>query len=350
VTVDLFADVDLQAHCRAAKVDAYPGDLLPWLKQTKCNAWLYTGALENYPALVAQLAHEAPLLGSAPATLPAVRSPLQLTQALNNANLLFPETRTSCDGLPRDGSWLSKTGRGSSGSGVCLLEGSGKDASGGFFQRRVAGVPCSVTLVADGKSSKLLGVVRQLVGEPWTGAAPFQYCGCIAGYEWPAAVLEEIQKIGQVLSRTFGLLGLIGVDLVIDGDAVWVIEVNPRYTASVEVIERAHAISAIDAHIRACRDRVLPSTGMTQTTGECHGKAILFAKTQAVVSEQLERWLLEQAGGLTDYQTADIPAAGTQLAKGEPVTTLFTHGKSDAAVQQTLQQRILIAERYLLAR
>ena len=66
--------------------------------------------------------------------------------------------------------------------------------------------------------------------------------------------LNAIRQAGRVVASELGLLGLFGIDLVIREDGVPVfLEINPRYTASVECIERAHGISAIDLHLRACR-------------------------------------------------------------------------------------------------
>src|SRR5437868_5791197 len=83
--------------------------------------WMYTGALENYPELVDQMAWIAPLLGNPGDVLTRVRSPRELGDVLRRAGLLFPETRASAEGLPQDGSWLAKTYQGASGSGVRLF-------------------------------------------------------------------------------------------------------------------------------------------------------------------------------------------------------------------------------------
>src|SRR5436190_4686189 len=122
LAADLFADADLRQIATATRIRPYPEGLLDWLRTIEPPAWMYTGALENHPELVDQMAWIAPLAGNPGEVLARVRSPWELGDTLRNAGLLFPETRRSADGLPRDGTWLVKTYHGASGSGVRVLE------------------------------------------------------------------------------------------------------------------------------------------------------------------------------------------------------------------------------------
>ena len=53
-----------------------------------------------------------------------------------------------------------------------------------------------------------------------------------------------LDKLGTVLAQAFRLVGLFGVDGVLDAERFWPVEVNPRYTASVEVLEGATGLPA----------------------------------------------------------------------------------------------------------
>ena len=101
LAADLFADADLRRIATATRIRPYPEGLLDWLRAIEPAAWMYTGALENYPDLVDQMAWIAPLLGNPGDVLTRVRSPWELAAALQRAGLLFPETRASPDGLPQ---------------------------------------------------------------------------------------------------------------------------------------------------------------------------------------------------------------------------------------------------------
>jgi len=323
VAADLFGDADLQRHCLATRISTYPEGLVDWLRQTPCEAWLYTGALENHPALIDQLATVRPLLGNPGDVLRRVRDPMLLGKVLYEHGLPFPETRTSSAGLPSDGSWLVKNYQGSSGTGVEEFTSAiGKSA---YYQQLVTGTPCSAVFAGP----RLLGITRQLVGESWTGADRFQYCGSIAPWSLNAAAENQLRRLGEVLTAEFGLLGLFGVDFIYDGQNPWTIEVNPRYSAAVEIVERTQGINAIDWHIGCSDGLSLPSSASAH-----HGKAILFAKRQTVISDELTRKFLKQS------DLADIPQAGLQIPTGHPVLTVLATAESDDRVIGALRDRI----------
>ncbi len=332
VAADLFADADLQQKCRVTRISPYPEGLLDWLHRTPCDGWLYTGALENHPELVDQLGTVRPLLGNPGNVLRRVRDPLLLGQVLGQHGLLFPETRKSrdglpSDGLPSDGAWLAKTYRGSSGSGVAELTAQTKNFI--FFQRSITGTACSAVFAGPA----LLGVARQLVGEVWTGASRFQYCGSIAPCPLPAEAEKQLRILGEVLTIEFGLVGLFGVDFVFDGHRLWTIEVNPRYTAAVEVVERAQNIHAIDWHLEE-HDNGPFSPSLLNNGSAYHGKAILFAKHETTISDEFTRWALAQP------DLADIPQAGTPVLTGQPVLTLFAAAESSRLILAVLKSRM----------
>src|SRR3954449_4284656 len=118
LAADLFADADLRKIATATRISPYPDGFVDWVRTIEPPAWMYTGALENHPGLVDQLAWVAPLWGNPGDVLARVRSPWELSDALANAGLLFPEIRRDAKGLTHDGSWLMKTYSGASGSGV----------------------------------------------------------------------------------------------------------------------------------------------------------------------------------------------------------------------------------------
>jgi uncharacterized protein len=371
LAADLFADADLRPIATATRISPYPEGLLDWLRTVEPPAWMYTGALENHPDLVDQMAWIAPLWGNPGDVLQRVRSPWQLAEAIRSAGLLFPETRSSPDGLPLDGTWLAKTYRGASGSGVREWSGEhgarsreqGEESTGAesntprsvllapcCYQRRVVGIPATAVFVAAGGRAQLLGITRQLVGEGWLGAHGFQYAGSIG--PWPVSDLAfaAVKKLGDVLAKEFELIGLFGVDLVIDDDDVWTIEVNPRYTASVEVVERATGVSAIHAHATACRDFIIPNTqSEIRDRPAFHGKAILFAKREITISESFAASSLAEALRNPWPALADVSPAGTPIDVARPILTVFADGNSVDEVERRLHKCVAEIEAVVYA-
>jgi predicted ATP-grasp superfamily ATP-dependent carboligase len=327
---------------------------------------MYTGALENYPELVDQMAWIAPLWGNPGDVLNEVRSPWILADTLRDHGFLFPETRSTDDGLPRDGSWLVKTYRGASGSGVrALIPEFSEIAPSACYQQRIAGVPYAAVFMGYVEGASILGLTRQLVGESWLGAHEFQYSGSIGPYWVADAALSEVRRIGRELANRFSLLGLFGIDFMIDEEKVWTLEVNPRFTASVEIIERAGAWTSIVAHAMACGGMNLADSLNLQKENRplqpaihapqsaqphgVHGKAIVFAKRRVIISEGFAEWALGESLAEPWPMLADVSPAGTPIAPGRPVITVFAARESVDEVELQLRQRVAEVEAKLYA-
>jgi len=348
VAADLFADADSLQYCPTAKISPYPAGLVDWLTASNVDAWLYTGALENYPDLVDQLATVRPLLGNSGEALRRCRDPSILQTVLEKNGLHFPETRTSCAQLPSDGSWLCKTYQGSSGSGVWELAGEDSrqqaTASRAWFQKRIEGQPASVVFALGNSWTKTLGISAQWIGTSATRSAKFQYAGSQGiDQSIPSTIREQIKTLEKVLADHFHLRGLVGVDLVIDSGRAWVLEINPRYTASVEVIERNTGTSAIEAHLAACTGRPLDCGGPEKSTDRTHGKAILYAKQEVSINANFFTWAIAQSGYGLDSRLADIPVFESTIPHGRPVLTVFASAPPNE-IDKYLRQRIAEVE------
>jgi predicted ATP-grasp superfamily ATP-dependent carboligase len=358
VAADLFADADLARACPVTRIENYPEGLADWLADTPCDGWLYTGALENHPALVDRMAKLRPLLGNRGDVLRQVRDPLLLQKVLGAMRVNFPETKP-CDGThPDAGEWLHKTGQGGNGSGVGRAgpQGQAPRLATGYWQREIKGMPGSAQYVAGFGSCSLVGVTRQLVGEAWTGAGEFQYCGTLAsGNPSPTfgayprtppqsigegdcgwALTETLTAIGLLLAIPFGMSGLFGVDFIFDGEQVWIIEVNPRITAAVEVVERVMGHNLLAKHLNAF---YIPVEQREAPEFPAAGKVVLYAKQPVVVSQRMSEQLLAAADNLERPRLSDIPTPGTRIACGEPILTVLAEGHDLTTVEANLRQR-----------
>jgi predicted ATP-grasp superfamily ATP-dependent carboligase len=327
---DLFADVDLKRACSTTRISDYPEGFSVWLARTDCDAWLYTGALENYPDLLDRLASIKPLLGNAGDIARRVRDPLALQQLLREEDLIFPETRRSLDDIPLDGSWLAKTYRGASGTGVWILDNESARSRAreqhAFAQRQIESVPAAAVYVVNEHEARLIGVTQQIVGDRRLGAKRWQYAGSIGPLTASAAIDTQLEQLGALLHARLRLRGLVGADVIIADDRLWLIEINPRYTASVEVIERFSGVHALAGHVAAFQSnasRAEQDSPAISPVSMVHGKAILFAKRDLTISPALHEWAMNHSTWKTprEIALADIPAASEHIAAGHPVLT-----------------------------
>jgi predicted ATP-grasp superfamily ATP-dependent carboligase len=345
VCADLFADADLRARCPVWRVASrdYPRGFLDQPEFGAPGPWLYTGGLENHPDLIESLAlRREPLWGNPAAVLRHVRSPFEVHAVLCAAGLRCPEVWRGKTAPPPDGRWVVKPIAGAGGSGVRLWRAptASLPRRSAYWQEFIEGESCAAVYVGDCETATLLGVTRQLVGESWLHAPRFAYCGSVGPLSLDGAAQRAFDDIGTALVRSFGLRGLFGVDCVSRDGIPYPVEVNPRYTASVEVIECATRIPALSYHRRAFDPAAalpqpgLPSSGFV-------GKAILFARRSFTFPAR-GPW----HDAAPDF--ADIPNDGERLDAGKPVLSFFRFAPTLAECLDALRQTAADLDRRLV--
>jgi uncharacterized protein len=314
---DLFGDLDLRRRARRVVTPAELGHgglgaLVDAAAAVPARGVVYGASFENHPALVERLGRRHALLGNTPQTLRAVRDPRRLGAVLRDAGLMYPRTFAAAPD-ERAGRWVRKPLRGGGGTRVHDWRG-GQLPPGTVVQERIDGLACSATAAGDGADAVVFGVCEQLIGARAFGVRGYRWCGNVAPPRLPAAerdaLLSQARAICSELAAAFALRGLFGVDLIWDGERAWTIEVNPRPTASLEVIESAHGVGVFDAHLRGCAGE-LPRIDVGH--GRAAGKAVLFATEDVVIGDS-ERWL--------ERGVRDVPHPGERIAAGHPICTV----------------------------
>jgi predicted ATP-grasp superfamily ATP-dependent carboligase len=272
-----------------------------------------------------------------------VRRPEQVAEVLRSAGLPVPAICRRADDLPARGRWLIKPLAGSGGSGIRFFRRGGPPPRGPvYFQQFIDGQPLSAVYVAGVDQTRLLGVTRQLVGQDWLHAQPFHYCGSIGPVALARRTRETFVRIGAVLSSAFGLRGLFGVDCLLRDGIPWPIEVNPRYPASVEVLELACGVPALALHRRVFEPNT-PATGGSgrKRRGRVLGKAICFAQsTFSFPAEGPWSRLLDRPPDPWEWpHFADVPPAGEVIRAGRPILTFFAAADSVARCLAELKRQ-----------
>jgi len=343
--VDLFADADL-AETTAVRLpgEKYPLGLLPILRE-HAGPWLYTGALENYPELIAQAESAGELWGNSASVLSRVRDPFLLKEFVDSAGLLMPRCRHA---LPEVGEWLQKPFRSGCGTGIAFAGPQRRNETrvGCYYQEHIEGIPCSAVFVGFDGSCLLLGATRQFIGEGALNVFGFKYCGSIGPLLLTQSQNAELERMGNLLASEFKLRGLFGVDFLhAERNSFWMLEVNPRYSASVEVLERAtgnsqagqpaspNGVHAMEYHRAAFRDNGSHSLKSPSQPERKVAKAILFSDRDfefPEIHDSTLRW----------PHVADIPHAGTLIKSGQPVMTIFSEGAAADECERELWRRV----------
>jgi predicted ATP-grasp superfamily ATP-dependent carboligase len=194
-----------------------------------------------------------------------------------------------------------------------------------------------VAFAADGRRAVLLGMSRGLAGDPVFGARGHRYCGSVHPFSVDRALLDRMSAIVGAVTDAFGLVGLNGIDFVLREGEPYVLEINPRYAASMELIERSGRLSVFETHVAACGGS-LPSEGVFPMP-EVLGKAVLYARRDVVVGDS-RRWLLR-------HDVRDVPFPGERIRRGHPVCTVFARGADSVTCYARLVAAASALEREL---
>lgn len=313
--LDRFGDVDLRALAPGATAPTSDG-LAALAADIAADAVVYGAGLENRPDLVRALADGRELLGTPAALLEAVRDPWAVGAAARAAGARAPETRAPGE-VPeaagrggRSGSgWLRKPRRGGGGHGVREWRG-GLVRPTEVLQRRVGGLSCSAVAIGDGRDAGVLGITEQLHVPPG-----FRWTGNVTPPRLPEGQRAELEgrlcAVCAEVARRFGVRGAFGVDAVWDGRHAWVLEVNPRPSASLELF----GPGSFAAHVQGARGLGLPVAGVAPARSCAAVKLVLFAD-RAVRAPDPGWWPADVV--------RDIPQAGEMIKRGAPVCTLIS--------------------------
>ncbi|MFM7166121.1 MAG: ATP-grasp domain-containing protein [Planctomycetaceae bacterium] len=199
----------------------------------------WAGGLENSPKVLDELHASGRLVsGGSPAAVSAVRQWRNLSRWVAGTGVMFPETVSA--GFERsDGAWLLKPERSAGGAAVFRCSGSGNflssvEAGGMLRQRYVAGMPISMMFLMRAGRAWLLGTSLQFCGWPSLGAGQREFLWC--GNGGPVTLPKELQAMATAaacaIASGAGLCGVCGLDFVLSGGELWLLEVNPRIPAS----------------------------------------------------------------------------------------------------------------------
>jgi uncharacterized protein len=313
--LDRFGDADLRALAPGATAPSNDG-LAALAAEIDADAVVYGAGLENRPDLVRKLASGRELLGTPAELLEAVRDPWEVRAAARAAGTRAPETRAPGH-LPSavgpsgqvGRAWVRKPRHSGGGHGVRGWRG-GLLRPTEVLQRRVGGLSCSAVAIGDGRSAVVLGITEQLHLPPG-----FRWTGNVTPPRLPEAQRAELEgelrAVCAEVAARFGVRGAFGVDAVWDGRHAWVLEVNPRPSASLELF----GPGSFEAHVRGARGLGLPVAGSPPARSCAAVKLVLFAD-RTVWAPEPSWW----PAGLV----RDVPRAGETIKRGAPVCTLVS--------------------------
>ena len=352
IALDAFGDMDTKALAKAYSlsrefhVSYSPEALLKASRDFSFDGIAYTANLENHPEILDRISQDHPIIGNTASSVRSVRSWIELFADLRDAGFPVPQTVIASESgrIDFDRRWLVKPLLSGGGHGIHFLQGKSLSGNNHLLQGFIPGKPCSACFLADGQHCIVLGISEQLVGMRQFRSQGFRYCGSVLplpellNTEKGREICEQVRGIAEFLTQRYGLLGLNGMDFILSGDQVYTIEVNPRYSASMELIEKAYHLPLFHLHTEAALHGTLPEFRLKDHLHKnaFWGKAILFAHQ---ITNELDTQSWASRG------IRDIPLPGEKLHKGNPICTMLTAQANYSTVVEDLIAKAALLEK-----
>jgi predicted ATP-grasp superfamily ATP-dependent carboligase len=288
---------------------------------------VYGAGLEEASSLLARLSTHYHLFGNDPSVLEILRKPQRFFALLNRLRIPYPQVSFTPPYSAADKSWLIKRSGSCGGQGVAYFDAqhSASDSTS-YYQKYTVGRVMSILFIADGQRHRTIGYNR--LGMKRSNApAPFLYTGAVGQVTLSEAGRQEVEQIVDKLVSELALCGVNSLDFIHNDDGIFVIDLNPRPTATLELYEHLTNDGWIKQHVQACLGELpmIPIIGSTVM----HGHQIVYSPRTIEIPIEMSwpQWV------------KDRPLPRARVLLGQPLCSIFTKGSSAGEVESRLAQR-----------
>ncbi len=337
---------------------------------------------EGRSALLDAMADRTVLAGSPADTWSRCGDPDRFMALLQDLRIPFPTTITSkarwsgpsnADAVDpvldeRPSGWLHKRINGTGAAHIQwpTAQAGGRDAGDAddptrststYRQQRIIGAPMSLTCLVDQQQVTILGVNR-LLFRPWPaiGSGRRIYAGAINGISLPARWHTQLIDCVNALLPALFVQGLCSVDFIGTASGFRILEVNPRFSATTELLASGpggpddepslpsglQTALAVHLHVpvgdRPATDDPIPDA-IARPAGGSRGMLTVFARTSL-------RWPGESCEPAPDF-LSDLPDAGSAIAPAMPICTVHAQGACPRGTAAQLAERATLLNRWL---
>jgi uncharacterized protein len=258
---------------------------------------------EDRPQLLSGIAARWQLFGNGAEVVSKVKRPESFFAICATLAIPFPEFSPTKPSDPTG--WLAKRIGGAGGSHI--RPASQPASSTVYYQRKVCGTPVSLLFLADGARATVIGFSTQWVLA--TASKPYRYGGAVQPARLAPDIAASLTSAVDRLVAATSLIGLNSADFYVDGERFWLLDVNPRPGATLDIFEPPEG-SLFALHMAACAGNLAAAP---RYPAGAKAAAIVYAEDDlpSIPAVDWPDW------------TADRPQPGITVKAGEPICTVY---------------------------
>lgn len=346
VAIDAFADAEVNAIAESCyQLEFSYGQLnmhqllqvMNSLDLDQFVGFCYGAGFEKEPEMLARMNTLLPVIGNLEQVVSHCKAPDDFFSLCERLQVPYPKVMFSqpCNA---DG-WLRKEIGASGGAHIQLADlqlSHGQKSQEGkvYYQQFQQGQAVSCLFVASNDNNQhrvqVIGFNEQLINP--CDDAPFRYGGAVSNVAISDVAKARFEQyIGQ-LSEAIGLVGLNSCDAICNGDAVYVLEINPRLSATIDLYVNAQLF---EKHMAAVKGEVFE---LEQVCQKSHAQQIIYAEIGVTIKANIiwPSWVY------------DRPKPGSFLAKGMPVCTVTAEAETADLAKCLVNERAVAISRDFL--
>jgi uncharacterized protein len=298
-------------------------------KQQGISYLIYGSGFENYPDSLLFLERQFKILGNCAKTFLRLQKKREFFQTLQQLNIAYPET---CFAAPKDKhNWLIKPEHSLGGCNIRFFSSylSYESPSNGYYyQRYLNGESLSALFLSNGRQAQIIGFNRQLTTK--LDNQDFIFSGVINHAQLPTTIQQTLIAWIHQLTRHYGLRGLNSLDFILSNNCCYVLEINARPPASMQLYDDA----LLTAHLNSVQTGRLRLPFPQRL---CKAYYIVYAHRQTHIVQTIP----------FGKGYADIPPRGAIIGKNQPICSIIASGKTLSALQHDLHLKQSFLSTYL---
>ena len=223
-----------------------------------------------------------------------------------------------------------------------------------YIQKRLPGVAIGVTFLSSEFGSTVVGAAAAWSPESKPTTSHYKYCGSYGPIPLTDEQIDRLQRFAGSVGRESGLLGLWQADFLVHHGSLTLLEINPRWSASMDILDVCLDLGLVEMHFDCvCKNlsqaafeqvRMKACKRARESIESMMGKLVVYAPNAFTVSQAqsdhwwANRWECDVKSRRNRCQFADIPLAGTEVAIGDPILTVLNSGSSRESILCNLQK------------